>query len=198
MAKQTINIGTVAGDGTGDQIRSAFDKTNQNFTELYTDVAALQPLDATLTALAAVAYGAGTQVLTLTAADTFTLQTVGAAAGNILDKASGDSLYKPVTYTMNTQVAATYTLVLGDENKYVILTDATGVALTIPTNASVAFPVGTEIAVQQGGVGAVTIAGDTGVTVNSQLTLVTNGQYAVAKLVKTGADTWVVYGDLVP
>lgn len=35
MAKQTINIGTVANDGTGDALRDAFDKTNDNFTELY-------------------------------------------------------------------------------------------------------------------------------------------------------------------
>ena len=37
MAKQTINIGTTANDGTGDQLRSAFDKINDNFTELYSD-----------------------------------------------------------------------------------------------------------------------------------------------------------------
>lgn len=35
MAKQTINIGTVANDKTGDQLRTAFTKTNANFTELY-------------------------------------------------------------------------------------------------------------------------------------------------------------------
>ena len=35
MAKQTIKIGTKANDGTGDPIRDAFDKTNDNFTELY-------------------------------------------------------------------------------------------------------------------------------------------------------------------
>jgi hypothetical protein len=37
MAKQTINIGTTANDGTGDPLRTAFDKINDNFTELYTD-----------------------------------------------------------------------------------------------------------------------------------------------------------------
>ena len=37
MAKQTINIGTVANDGTGDPLRTAFDKVNDNFTELYSD-----------------------------------------------------------------------------------------------------------------------------------------------------------------
>lgn len=36
MDKQTINIGTVANDGTGDSLRDAMDKVNDNFTELYT------------------------------------------------------------------------------------------------------------------------------------------------------------------
>lgn len=35
MAKQTINLGTVAGDGTGDTLRVGGDKINDNFTELY-------------------------------------------------------------------------------------------------------------------------------------------------------------------
>ncbi len=35
MAKQTINIGSSANDGTGDSLRSAFDKVNDNFNELY-------------------------------------------------------------------------------------------------------------------------------------------------------------------
>ena len=35
MAKQTINIGTTANDGTGDPLRTAFNKANDNFTELY-------------------------------------------------------------------------------------------------------------------------------------------------------------------
>ncbi len=35
MAQQTINIGTVANDGSGDTIRVGGDKINDNFTELY-------------------------------------------------------------------------------------------------------------------------------------------------------------------
>jgi len=38
MAKQTINIGIRANDGKGDTLRTAFVKTNNNFTELYTSV----------------------------------------------------------------------------------------------------------------------------------------------------------------
>ena len=35
MARQNINIGTNANDGTGDPLRTAFDKINDNFAELY-------------------------------------------------------------------------------------------------------------------------------------------------------------------
>lgn len=35
MAKQTINIGSEANAGNGDPLRTAFDKINDNFTELY-------------------------------------------------------------------------------------------------------------------------------------------------------------------
>lgn len=36
MAKQTINIGASANDGTGDNLRAGMDKANDNFSELYT------------------------------------------------------------------------------------------------------------------------------------------------------------------
>lgn len=35
MAQQTINVGTSADDGTGDVARTAGQKINANFTELY-------------------------------------------------------------------------------------------------------------------------------------------------------------------
>lgn len=35
MAKQTINVGTTANDGTGDTLRDSFIKVNDNFTEVY-------------------------------------------------------------------------------------------------------------------------------------------------------------------
>jgi len=39
MAIQTINIGGYANDGTGDDLRTAFEKVNANFTALSTDAA---------------------------------------------------------------------------------------------------------------------------------------------------------------
>jgi hypothetical protein len=37
MAKQDLNIGTIANDGTGDNLRSAMTKVEANFTEIYSD-----------------------------------------------------------------------------------------------------------------------------------------------------------------
>jgi len=48
MARQNINIGTTANDGTGDPLRTAFDKINDNFIELYGSDNNLNTLDANL------------------------------------------------------------------------------------------------------------------------------------------------------
>src|SRR6056300_1346226 len=48
MARQTINIGSSANDGTGDPLRTAFDKINDNFVELYGSDNDINTLDANL------------------------------------------------------------------------------------------------------------------------------------------------------
>lgn len=35
MTQQSINVGNLPNDGTGDPIRAAFQKVNNNFTEIY-------------------------------------------------------------------------------------------------------------------------------------------------------------------
>ena len=45
MAKQVINSGTIANDGTGDTLRVAADKINSNFTEVYDAVDAVQQVN---------------------------------------------------------------------------------------------------------------------------------------------------------
>ena len=49
MAQQSISLGTSANDGTGDTLRDAGQKINDNFTELYGDyisISALQSIAA--------------------------------------------------------------------------------------------------------------------------------------------------------
>lgn len=45
MTQQVINVGSAANDGTGDPLRTAFQKINTNFTELYAKGAAGSNLD---------------------------------------------------------------------------------------------------------------------------------------------------------
>ena len=42
MAREIIDIGTTGNDGTGDDLRTGGTKINNNFQELYSDVASLQ------------------------------------------------------------------------------------------------------------------------------------------------------------
>ena len=69
MANQTIGLGSVADDGTGDTLRAAGDKINDNFLELYNSLGDGTTLDTPVT----------------TASPTFT----GTIAGATLDL-SGD------------------------------------------------------------------------------------------------------------
>lgn len=47
MAQQVINIGTSVNSGGGDPLRTAMVKINENFTELYADITALEDGDIT-------------------------------------------------------------------------------------------------------------------------------------------------------
>tara|TARA_R110000782_G_C14819187_1_gene413771 strand:- start:30900 stop:31541 length:642 start_codon:yes stop_codon:yes gene_type:complete len=109
MARQAINVGTVANDRTGDKWRDAFVKVNANETELYADLATVQA--ALIVAQAAVA--ASTKTYWFDANDTLTATapiTHGAGASNtyLTNNAAGtsttqynpnskDSLWNPVT-----------------------------------------------------------------------------------------------------
>lgn len=46
MAREVINVGTVPNDGTGDPIRTAYEKCNNNFGELYSRTQTVPPVTA--------------------------------------------------------------------------------------------------------------------------------------------------------
>ncbi len=97
--------------------------------------------------------------------------------------------------TSNTQTDS-YTLVLTDDSKLIIMNKGTANDLTVPLNASVAFPTGTQIIVQQLGAGQTTIVATGGVTLQAQPGLKVSAQYGVATLIKVATDTWIVSGAL--
>lgn len=79
MAQQTINIGTTADDGTGDNARAAGSKINSNFTELYTAVSAPQNV-VSVTESATLALGTNILEVNSTSDTTITVPTNAAAA----------------------------------------------------------------------------------------------------------------------
>ncbi len=98
---------------------------------------------------------------------------------------------------VNQSAATAYTFALVDALTYIEFTSGSAVAATLPTNASVAFPIGTTITFEQNGAGVVTVVASGGVTLQSAGSLVsTNGQYAVASVVKKATNSWVLFGNL--
>jgi len=110
--------------------------------------------------------------------------------------AANASILATAVVAINAQTGTTYTAVASDVGKLVTLSNAAAIALTIPPSV---FAVGDQINIMQGtgGSGVVTISGAS-VTLNSNgAKLKTNGQYAVATILCTAANTFLVFGNLV-
>ena len=99
--------------------------------------------------------------------------------------------------TFNAQTGTTYSLVSGDVNKLVTLSNAGAITLTVPNGV---FTVGQQINIQQLGAGQVTVASDgttvltsTGATSTAPLL---RAQYSAATIVCTSSNNFTVIGDL--
>lgn len=118
-------------------------------------------------------------------------------AGQVFTAEAANTLANSLV-ALNTQTGTTYTLALTDVGKLVTINNSSAITLTVPLNASAAFAVGDQINVAQLGAGVITFSPTAGVTIRSQGTkLKTNGQYAVATIVKIGTDEWLLIGNLV-
>jgi lysophospholipase L1-like esterase len=136
MAKQTINIGTTANDGTGDPIRAAFGKVNDNFTEIYTANTGTNTGDETLESIKSklgitTLSGSNTGDQDLSAYATIT----GVAAESTARAAADIALRLPVASgligawdsdltTLSSGKIASWTSLLGDGNHLVNATTA--------------------------------------------------------------------------
>lgn len=97
---------------------------------------------------------------------------------------------------INAQVGS-YTLTLGDLGKVVEVNSGSPVTVTVPTDANAAFQIGDRVDILQTGAGQITIAGDTGVTVSSEGSKTKlKAQWAAATVIKRGANSWVLIGNI--
>lgn len=119
MAKQTISIGTGVNTGDGETIRSAFNKTNANFTELYTATTTINGTAITLGDSGTVTAAAGTLTGTtlnstvvsssLTSVGTLTSLSSGAitTTGTLALNASGGLTTNQTTFPLVNTTATT-------------------------------------------------------------------------------------------
>ena len=89
--------------------------------------------------------------------------------------------------------------VASDAGAFVTVSNASSNTFKIPTNASVAYAIGTTIQVMNIGAGTCTISAVTPATTTitsagASSASPTLAQYKAAQCIKTGTDTWLVFG----
>lgn len=122
-----------------------------------------------------------------------------ASTGDVMTAAMFNGL---VSYTLNSQSGATYTLASTDQYQVlVITTNASTKTVSIPTDATYDFPDGTAITILNTGLGLLTInavtSGTTTVTSAGAVSAApTVAQYKAAVAIKTGTNAWTVVGSV--
>jgi hypothetical protein len=111
--------------------------------------------------------------------------------------ASWEPAIATLNLTFNAQTGTTYTLVAGDLNKLITLSNASAITLTVPNGI---FTTGQQINIQQIGAGQVSIASDgTSVLTSTGATSTApklRAQYSAATIVCTSSNNFTVIGDL--
>lgn len=129
---------------------------------------------------------------------TFNLPTASATNRGALSTTDWNTFNEkaPKNVTIDTKTVQ-YTLVTGDNSKFIELNFSSGNNIIIPTNTAQPFPIGAQIILSQYGAGQVTVVPDTGVTLRSSGGKTkTAAQYAMATLIKRGTNEWYLAGDL--
>jgi hypothetical protein len=175
--------------GTTGQILSKASATDLDYTWITNDIGDITEVTAG-TGLSgggtsgAVTLAIDSTVATLTGTQTLTNKTLTAPVINI---------------AFNAQTGTTYTLVAGDTDKLVTLSNAGAITLTVPPSV---FAAGNIINIQRIGAGSVTLAQGAGVTITSTGSgtdgnaPLLRAKFSAASIVCTGSNTFTVIGDI--
>jgi len=164
MSKQTINIGASPNDGTGTPLRTSFDYTNQNFTEIYTALGGGVALPGATTQVifndggtnlagdAGLVYNKTTDALTIAgpvnaaSASITGAATVGTTLGVTGSVSAGNLNVTNSPIPANgVYLSATNTLCLATASTLRATLTATGLGLATAPASALSFPIGTVI-----------------------------------------------------
>ena len=174
MTRQNINIGSTANDGTGDPLRTAFDKINDNFVELYGTDNDINTLDANLNVNNfSITTGVTNGNITITPNGTGNIN-LGALKFNGTSISSDDSTIVNINEALRVEGALTATGALTSNTSLTLATGATVTGIDNGTLGSSATLLATQGAIKtyidaQNTSQALTFVGDdsTGTAVNS-------------------------------
>ena len=171
---------------------------SQIITTFSTGLTALNGLTAQVQNLAVGTSGTDFAISSVTSTHTFNLPTASATNRGALSTTDWNTFNEkaPKNVTIDTKTIQ-YTLVTGDNSKFIELNFSSGNNIIIPTNTAQPFPIGAQIILSQYGAGQVTVVPDTGVTLRSSGGKTkTAAQYSVATLIKRATNEWYLAGDL--
>jgi hypothetical protein len=117
----------------------------------------------------------------------------GNAGKYLTTNGTAASWVSPTDVVFNAQTGTTYTLVSSDLNKMVTLTNANAITLTVPNGV---FTTGQQINLAQLGVGQVEVVSDGTTTINASPGKKIRAQYAIATLICTASNTFLLVGDI--
>jgi hypothetical protein len=186
----SVNVGSAANDGTGDDLRTAFIKVNANFGYMAnTGFNAGNIYSATGTVQAAYFAGDGSQLTNIN------------IKGNITPGGTGN-VYAIgyLNVPQNNQGTSSYVLTLNDLGGHILSTVSSSANIYIPTNSSVSWPIGTAITIVNNGTGNASITANSGVTlylagnVTTGANLRVLGTRGMATLLNISANVWYING----
>jgi hypothetical protein len=134
-------------------------------------------------------------------------QKFAVSVAGVVTFADGSTQTTAATYdpnlVVNTQSGTTYTVVAGDAQKLITLSNGSAITVTIASNATQALPIGTQVTLSQYGAGQITVVGasspnpvtivSTAATANQPKS---RAQYSTMTLIQTTTDNWLVVGDI--
>ncbi len=145
MAKQTINIGTSANKGDGDPLRTAFQKINSNFSEVYNSIGGgsiTTEVDSSDTETVITAINSdvitGKFLLQMIASDN-TIQSCEVIAVKHLDDTDADVSVYGLIYTSVGPIA-TVDAIVNTENNLAITVTSLGLGLSVSAQSIQQIP----------------------------------------------------------